>query len=74
MSDYEDNMDVDAGASKNAVQFSSDNTGAKHKRVAADLPVEAQDNLPWYGCNWYTRLAQMADHVQGGKVPPEHPR
>ncbi|KAL4737282.1 P-loop containing nucleoside triphosphate hydrolase protein [Aspergillus similis] len=47
MSDYEDNMDVDAPAPKNAVQFSSDNTGAKHKRVAADLPVEAQDNLPW---------------------------
>ncbi|KAL4951278.1 P-loop containing nucleoside triphosphate hydrolase protein [Aspergillus filifer] len=46
MSDYEDNMDVDVPASKN-VQFSSDNTTGKYKRAAADLPVEAQDNLPW---------------------------
>ncbi|KKK17087.1 hypothetical protein P175DRAFT_0480042 [Aspergillus ochraceoroseus IBT 24754] len=46
MSDFEDEMDVDAPASK-AIQFSSDNTSAKSKRPAADLPVEAQDNLPW---------------------------
>jgi replication factor C subunit 3/5 len=46
MSDYEDEMDVDA-PSKSAIQFSSDNTGGKYKRAAADLPVEAQDNLPW---------------------------
>ncbi|RAL11145.1 replication factor C subunit 3 [Aspergillus homomorphus CBS 101889] len=46
MSDYEDEMEVDA-PSKNAIQFSSDNTSAKSKRPAADLPIEAQDNLPW---------------------------
>ncbi|KAL2846659.1 P-loop containing nucleoside triphosphate hydrolase protein [Aspergillus pseudoustus] len=46
MSDYEDEMDVDA-PSRDAGQFSSDNTGGKYKRAAADLPVEAQDNLPW---------------------------
>ncbi|PYI21481.1 activator 1 subunit 3 [Aspergillus japonicus CBS 114.51] len=46
MSDYEDDMDVDA-PSKNAIQFSSDNTNSKSKRPAADLPIEAQDNLPW---------------------------
>ncbi|KAE8146638.1 P-loop containing nucleoside triphosphate hydrolase protein [Aspergillus avenaceus] len=45
MSDYEDEMDVDAP--KNSIQFSSDNVGGKAKRVAADLPVEALDNLPW---------------------------
>lgn len=44
MSDYEDDMDVDAPAS---VQFSSHNTDAKAKRPVADLPVEAEDNLPW---------------------------
>ncbi|KAL5340661.1 P-loop containing nucleoside triphosphate hydrolase protein [Aspergillus crustosus] len=44
MSDIEDDMDVDAPVSKNT---SSDNTGGKYKRAAADLPVEAQDNLPW---------------------------
>ncbi|KAA8642853.1 replication factor C subunit 3 [Aspergillus tanneri] len=47
MSDFEDEMDVDAPSSNGAVQFSSDNTGGKAKRLAADLPVEAQDNLPW---------------------------
>ncbi|KAL4787048.1 P-loop containing nucleoside triphosphate hydrolase protein [Aspergillus varians] len=47
MSDYEDGMDVDAPASKNAIHVSSDNTSGKYKRAAADLPVEAQDNLPW---------------------------
>ena len=44
MSDFED-MDVDAPSKD--VQFSSDNASGK-KRTAADLPVEAQDNLPWY--------------------------
>ncbi|GAB1192434.1 hypothetical protein APSETT444_001626 [Aspergillus pseudonomiae] len=46
MSDYEDEMDVDA-PSKSTIQFSSDNTSGKAKRIASDLPVEAQDNLPW---------------------------
>lgn len=49
MSDYEDDMDVDAPASKDkSVLFSSDNTAGKQKRIVADLPVEAEDNLPWY--------------------------
>ncbi|GIJ85184.1 hypothetical protein Asppvi_004040 [Aspergillus pseudoviridinutans] len=47
MSDYEDEMDVDVPAPKSAIQFSSDNAGKRAKRPAADLPVEAQDNLPW---------------------------
>ena len=45
MSDFEDEMDVDVPASKDIV-FSSDNT-AKGKRSAANLPVEAEDTLPW---------------------------
>lgn len=45
MSDFGDEMDVDAPT--NEVQFSSENASGK-KRSAADLPVEAQDNLPWY--------------------------
>ncbi|OJJ80294.1 replication factor C subunit 3 [Aspergillus glaucus CBS 516.65] len=44
MSDYEDNMDVDVSKD---VQFSSSDANGKAKRTAADLPVEAQDNLPW---------------------------
>ncbi|BAE58397.1 hypothetical protein F9C07_1351174 [Aspergillus flavus] len=45
MSDHEDEMDVDAPSK--SIQFNSDNTSGKAKRVASDLPVEAQDNLPW---------------------------
>lgn len=47
MSDYEDEMDVDAPPTKDAVTFSSDNTNVKGKRSAANLPVEAEDSLPW---------------------------
>jgi hypothetical protein len=43
MSDYDDEMDVDAPSKD--VQFSAESAGKK--RTAADLPVEAQDNLPW---------------------------
>ncbi|OXV05812.1 hypothetical protein Egran_06420 [Elaphomyces granulatus] len=46
MSDYEDEMDVDL-QSKDAIQFGSDNQNAKGKRIAADLPIEVGDNLPW---------------------------
>jgi replication factor C subunit 3/5 len=47
MSDYEDEMDIDAPAVKDTVMFSSDNTNSKGKRGAANLPVEAEDTLPW---------------------------
>ena len=47
MSDYEDEMDVDAPPVKESIMFSSDNTNSKGKRSAANLPVEAEDNLPW---------------------------
>ncbi|KAL5352857.1 Subunit of heteropentameric Replication factor C (RF-C) [Pseudogymnoascus australis] len=48
MSDYEDEMDVDApvDTENNAVSFSSKQT-AQGKRSAANLPVEAEDTLPW---------------------------
>lgn len=47
MSDYEDDMDVDAPAAQDTVMFNSDNTSSKGKRSAANLPVEAEDSLPW---------------------------
>ncbi|KAK7902293.1 Subunit of heteropentameric Replication factor C (RF-C) [Exophiala xenobiotica] len=48
MSDYEDDMDVDAQPSKDtSIQFGSSNLAGKQKRIVADLPVEAEDNLPW---------------------------
>lgn len=50
MSDFEDDeMDVDGPAVQEAIHFSSDNTNTKGKRSAANLPVEAEDSLPWYG-------------------------
>ena len=47
MSDFEDDMDVDAPAARDSLLFSSDNTNTKGKRSAANLPVEAEDSLPW---------------------------
>ncbi|KAI5928204.1 P-loop containing nucleoside triphosphate hydrolase protein [Camillea tinctor] len=46
MSDFGDEMDVDVPAASKDITFSSDNT-AKGKRSAANLPVEAEDSLPW---------------------------
>ncbi|KAL8723939.1 MAG: hypothetical protein Q9181_007067 [Wetmoreana brouardii] len=47
MSDYEDDMDLDGAPVKDSITFNSDNTNAKGKRSAANLPVEAEDSLPW---------------------------
>lgn len=47
MSDFEDEMDIDAPAASKSVLFNSDNTNVKGKRSAANLPVEAEDSLPW---------------------------
>jgi len=47
MSDYEDDMEIDAPPVKDTLMFSSENT-TKGKRSAANLPVEAEDSLPWY--------------------------
>ncbi|KAI3528781.1 replication factor C [Colletotrichum lupini] len=44
MSDFEDEMDVDVPVSKD-ITFSSD--AKQGKRSAANLPVEAEDSLPW---------------------------
>jgi replication factor C subunit 3/5 len=47
MSEYEDDMEVDGPPLEKSVQFSSENTATKGKRIVADLPIEAEDNLPW---------------------------
>lgn len=44
MSDYEDEMDVDAPSKD--ITFSAE--ANKGKRSVANLPVEAEDTLPWY--------------------------
>lgn len=48
MSDYEDEMDIDAPRARDEILFNSDNINSKGKRSAANLPVEAEDSLPWY--------------------------
>ncbi|KAL7934886.1 hypothetical protein V8C35DRAFT_321587 [Trichoderma chlorosporum] len=45
MSDYEDEMDVDGPGPSADITFSAEAT--KGKRSAANLPVEAEDTLPW---------------------------
>ncbi|KAL6706673.1 Subunit of heteropentameric Replication factor C (RF-C) [Coniothyrium glycines] len=45
MSDFEDEMEVDAPAADASIIFGGDAT--KGKRSAANLPVEAEDSLPW---------------------------
>ncbi|KAF1850902.1 P-loop containing nucleoside triphosphate hydrolase protein [Cucurbitaria berberidis CBS 394.84] len=45
MSDIEDEMDIDAPVADNSISFGGD--PKKGKRSAANLPVEAEDSLPW---------------------------
>ncbi|EFR01077.1 replication factor C protein subunit 3 [Nannizzia gypsea CBS 118893] len=47
MSDYEDDMDIDAPPARDTAAFTADPTDVKGKRIVADLPIEAGDNLPW---------------------------
>ncbi|KAI1431970.1 P-loop containing nucleoside triphosphate hydrolase protein [Xylaria sp. CBS 124048] len=60
MSDYEDEMDVD-GPRPDDIIFSSDNT-AKGKRSAANLPVEAEDSLPWVEKYRPVTLSDVSGH------------
>ncbi|OIW22996.1 P-loop containing nucleoside triphosphate hydrolase protein [Coniochaeta ligniaria NRRL 30616] len=60
MSDFEDEMDIDVPVSKD-VTFSSDNAG-KGKRSAANLPVEAEDSLPWVEKYRPATLADVSGH------------
>jgi replication factor C subunit 3/5 len=45
MSDIEDEMDIDAPVADSSINFGGDTK--KGKRSAANLPVEAEDSLPW---------------------------
>jgi replication factor C subunit 3/5 len=45
MSDIEDGMDMDVQPTDSEIKFSSE--AAKGKRSTANLPVEAEDSLPW---------------------------
>lgn len=61
MSDFEDEMDVDGPSASRDIVFSSDNT-AKGKRSAANLPVEAEDTLPWVEKYRPATLADVSGH------------
>ena len=67
MSDYEDEMDVDAPATNDAITFNSDNTAAKGKRSAANLPVEAEDSLPWF-VSFILALRHATYGLQGREI------
>lgn len=55
MSDFEDEMEVDAPAVDSSIKFSGE--GNKGKRSAANLPVEAEDSLPW--CVYASRTIEL---------------
>jgi hypothetical protein len=65
MSDYEDEMDVDAPVVDNSISFGGD--AKKGKRSAANLPVEAEDSLPWYAIK-DTSTYTMAHLAKGRKI------
>ncbi|GAB7362065.1 hypothetical protein MBLNU230_g2099t1 [Neophaeotheca triangularis] len=66
MSDYgdADDMDVDVAPKpvSDDIHFSSNNTDSKGKRSAANLPVEAEDNLPWVEKYRPNSLADVSGH------------
>lgn len=55
-------MDVDAPVVDSAIKFGSDNTDSKGKRSAANLPVEAEDSLPWVEKYRPNTLDDVAGH------------
>ena len=74
MSDYEDDMDVDDVRTKDkSIQFSGDGNAGKQKRIVADLPVEAEDNLPWYAASKTIRSRGANQNPQGRKISAKHP-
>lgn len=65
MSDIEDEMDLDNAPHKpdSSITFSSANTAdAKGKRSAANLPIEAEDNLPWVEKYRPSSLSDVSGH------------
>jgi replication factor C subunit 3/5 len=68
MSDFEDEMDVDAPVVDTSITFGGDSK--KGKRSAANLPVEAEDSLPWYAANT-DNVNTTTDNAKGRKIPTE---
>uniref|UniRef100_A0A8H7NL00 Uncharacterized protein n=1 Tax=Bionectria ochroleuca TaxID=29856 RepID=A0A8H7NL00_BIOOC len=60
MSDIENEMDVDVPAPSKDITFSSEVT--KGKRTTANLPVEAEDSLPWVEKYRPTTLDDVSGH------------
>jgi replication factor C subunit 3/5 len=68
MSDYDDDdMDVDAPAAHDEIMFSSNNASSRGKRSAANLPVEAEDSLPWYAPQRVRQAIGILMVVEGSK-------
>ncbi|KAM7205898.1 P-loop containing nucleoside triphosphate hydrolase protein [Rhypophila sp. PSN 637] len=59
MSDYEDEMDIDVPVSKD-ITFTAESS--KGKRSAANLPVEAEDSLPWVEKYRPVTLSDVSGH------------
>ena len=64
MSDIGSDVEMDDAPSKSStdIQFSSANADSKGKRSAANLPVEAEDNLPWVEKYRPASLSDVSGH------------
>ncbi|KAF2474173.1 P-loop containing nucleoside triphosphate hydrolase protein [Lindgomyces ingoldianus] len=60
MSDFDDEMDVDAPVADTTIKFGGETQ--KGKRSAANLPVEAEDSLPWVEKYRPNTLNDVAGH------------
>ena len=67
MSDFEDDMDIDGPAPSTDIKFSSE--AKQGKRSAANLPVEAEDSLPWYVFP-RQRVPMLTTHTRVEKYRP----
>jgi len=62
MSDFEDDMDVDAPAADTSITFGA--ADKKGKRSAANLPVEAEDSLPWFVNQFFIQAFAYCPRVE----------
>ena len=68
MSDFEDDMDIDERPAKDtAITFGAETKG---KRSAANLPVEAEDTLPWSDFQ-SNGIASVTDNDRVEKYRPD---
>lgn len=64
-------MDVDSTALEEPINFNSGNINSKGKRSAANLPVAAEDSLPWCASLLGLCTRTYTDHSRVEKYRPD---